>query len=65
MPASELAVAPSSNLPNTATTLRASSSQTLWYSGYLPVVLTVLTTTVAVVLTASAASIAQPERVGR
>ena len=36
MPASELVLAPSSYLPKMARTRSSLSSQTLWYSGYLP-----------------------------
>ena len=64
MPAS-LTVAPSSFLPKIATTRSSSSSQTLWYSGYLPVVFAVERATVAVSFTTSVASIAQPLRFGR
>src|SRR5687768_433517 len=65
MPASLEVVAPSSYLPNTATTCSTSSSQTLSYSGYLPVVLIELIDTVAVVRMMSASANVQPERRGR
>ena len=65
MPASPLVVAPSSYFPKMATTSRTLSSQTLWYSGNLPVVFSEETVTRAETLTTSSAASVQPKALGR
>jgi hypothetical protein len=65
IPASADVVPVFSYLPKMATTLSSLSSQTFWYSGYLPVVLSTDVATVAVNLTTSSGASVQPLRRGR
>jgi len=64
MPGSVDAVAPSTFLPKIATTLSVLSSQTLVYSGNLPVVWTGLGENVAVTVSTSAGAITHPDAFG-